>query len=240
MFSAKNLLLVSALSLLSTVGCGSVLETADSAEPPESTEEEPLGVAREGLSVGDSNLDYIKCATENGTAVLGAAKYVAFGANGSYYFKSIPAGTFTCDRSTFGGDPAEGVVKACYYANYSLVATSGNTFYSRTSSPIEFAYGGNGKFVFAKLSGYTQYTCNAATFGVSTAPNPGGSNDCYQALVGYRYAVAENGSLSGLKDTPVAYGTDGFFNFAVKSGTVTCNNQTFGDPIRGKAKACYV
>lgn len=234
MFTNKALVLVPALMFLGTLGCGSVVETA-----PGSAEGESSGTTREALRIGTSNVDYIQCATENGTAVLGAAKYVAFGANGSYFFKSMPAGTFTCDRDTFGGDPAEGVVKACYYANYSLVATSDNTFYSRTSSPIEFAYGGNGQFVFAKLSGYTSYTCNAATFGVSAPPNPGGANDCYQALVGYHYATAENGSLTGLNNTPVAYGTDGFFNFAVKSGTVACNNQTFGDPIDGKVKACY-
>ncbi len=56
---------------------------------------------------------YTYCAPENGTCSFSGTANVAFGANGSFNY-----GTFTnstaCNDSVFG-DPAYGVVKACFY-----------------------------------------------------------------------------------------------------------------------------
>jgi subtilisin family serine protease len=57
---------------------------------------------------------------------------------------------------------------------------------------------------------------------------------------GYTWCATENGqcSLSGTSD--VAYGASGRFNYKTGlSGTIACNNATFGDPIYGTVKACY-
>src|SRR5258706_16345383 len=37
----------------------------------------------------------------------------------------------------------------------------------------------------------------------------------------------------------VAYGANGAFNYKTATGSIACNNATFGDPIFGTVKACY-
>jgi prepilin-type N-terminal cleavage/methylation domain-containing protein len=52
--------------------------------------------------------------------------------------------------------------------------------------------------------------------------------------------AAEGGgcTIAGVKS--VAYGANGKFNIkANASGTISCNNTTFGDPISGVRKSCY-
>jgi cellulase/cellobiase CelA1 len=44
--------------------------------------------------------------------------------------------------------------------------------------------------------------------------------------------------FSGARD--VAYGADGKFYHQTATNSISCNNETFGDPIRGTRKACYV
>lgn len=39
---------------------------------------------------------------------------VAYGANGLFFYRALTNGT-ACDNTTFGGDPAPGFGKACYY-----------------------------------------------------------------------------------------------------------------------------
>jgi hypothetical protein len=50
----------------------------------------------------------------------------------------------------------------------------------------------------------------------------------------------EGQSFTVPADTRVAYGANGVFHFKTLSGTVQCDNATFGDPIFGIVKACYV
>jgi hypothetical protein len=38
----------------------------------------------------------------------------------------------------------------------------------------------------------------------------------------------------------VAFGANGLFNYATENNGVACSNATFGDPINGAAKACYI
>ncbi len=195
------------------------------------------------------NMDLIPCATEGGTCTVGqGGKYAAFGVEGQLVFQAMPAGTFTCDRATFGNrDPAVGTGKTCYFANYSWLADENQKFtpYSLTgvTGPVNVAFGANGKFLYATLDGLTQYTCSKSLFpGEDLAPNV--QRACYLGLSGYHWVSNEryDGTtvLKGLNKTPVAYGANGYFKFAVVTGDSPCNNETFGDPSFGVVKACYV
>jgi hypothetical protein len=57
---------------------------------------------------------------------------------------------------------------------------------------------------------------------------------------GYAFCAAENGtcSFSGTKN--VAYGANGKFAYKTATNGIACNNVTFGDPIAGTVKACYM
>ncbi len=66
------------------------------------------------------------CAAEWNACTLPEARYVAYGANGKYVVKSFPAGSVSCNNTTFG-DPLQGTVKACYLSK----AAPDAFFYSR-------------------------------------------------------------------------------------------------------------
>ena len=72
---------------------------------------------------------------------------------------------------------------------------------------------------------------------IATSADTGGDD----GPVGYTFCADENQrcNFSGTKD--VAYGAQNMFNYkhGVSDG-IECNNDTFGDPIYGATKACYV
>ena len=53
------------------------------------------------------------CATEDGTCTFNGMQTIAYGARGSYVFRSF-TGTTACTTAAFGSDPLFGVQKACY------------------------------------------------------------------------------------------------------------------------------
>jgi hypothetical protein len=57
--------------------------------------------------------DWVKCADENGVCSLGGTYTVAYGANGSFRYKTA-TGAVACNNTTFT-DPLTGALKACYY-----------------------------------------------------------------------------------------------------------------------------
>jgi hypothetical protein len=180
-------------------------------------------------------MDFFQCATEGGTCVAQGVKYLAFGANGSFLFRtSFSFSNISCDRATFGGDPAVGVTKACYFANYEFPVPE-NSSSSSGGAPRNIAFGANGAFNFLTING--TYTCNTATFG---DPIQGVTKACYQALSDHGFAGTEGDTLTGLNKTPVAYGANGAFVFTVATGSLGCNNSAFGsDPAVGITKSCY-
>jgi len=183
----------------------------------------------------DSAMEYFPCAPE-GAACLGAnGHYAAFGANGSFIFTVLQSDTATCDVGTFGGDPAPGVVKACYFANYRRVAAE-NATRPFPAGGAEIAYGANGVFTFRVISGL--FACNNATFG---DPIPGQVKACYIANPDYQVGVGEGGNMTNLPpNTPVAYGARGRYVYRMASGSIACTNATFGsDPAPGTSKVCY-
>jgi galactan endo-beta-1,3-galactanase len=69
---------------------------------------------------------------------------------------------------------------------------------------------------------------------VGRSVNAGISSSDYDFCANEREACV----FSGTRD--VAYGADGQFNHRTATNRINCNNETFGDPIRGTKKACYV
>jgi hypothetical protein len=180
------------------------------------------------------SLDYFQCGIESETCFWFGEKYVAYGANGSFIFKSI-TDSRPCTNETFGGDPAVGVVKACYFANYRLSAGENHLGRLPSGTPFNVAYGANGVFNFRTLSG--DYNCDNTTFG---DPIAGVVKACYLPLPDYNFGAVEAGVLSGLNNTPVAYGANGHFVYQVRSGSMPCTNEEFGtDPAVGTVKLCY-
>lgn len=96
------------------------------------------------------------------------------------------------------------------------------------------AYGAGTSFVYATFPG--DFECTKAQFGAD--PKSGKTNSCY--ISQYTHLVDENqiGTATG----SVAFGAKGKFNFLnfASPTQFACNDQTFGDPISGVPKACYV
>ena len=58
---------------------------------------------------------------------------------------------------------------------------------------------------------------------------------------GYTFAVNEGGTVNVSGTVNIAYGANGKFEFLKNvSANTPCNNATFGDPIPGVKKACYI
>jgi hypothetical protein len=77
-------------------------------------------------------------------------------------------------------------------------------------------------------------------FAMPARRRPSPPKACYRTLPSYNIAASQNGALSGLNQTSVAYGANGAFTFQVLSGSAACTTATFGyDPAPGIAKTCY-
>ena len=153
------------------------------------------------LSAG-SIAGYTFCAGEYQNCVLSGTMDVAYGAQGSYLFRSGMSGTIGCWNSTFGGaDPAYGATKGCYVrpqggggpASFTYCASE-----SQNCSPsgvVDVAYGAVGSFVFKSgVSG--AFACALATFG--SDPAYGWNKSCYTRPSGGGVAYeAESASLGG-------------------------------------------
>jgi YVTN family beta-propeller protein len=115
-------------------------------------------------------------------------------------------------------------------------ASQGGTCTLPAGTPARVFYGAGSTWaVRAGVVG--SLACNVATFG---DPAPGVTKAC-RYLAATRCA-SENGSCSVPTGTTatVYYGANGrFFARGGSSGSVACNNATFGDPIAGTAKACW-
>jgi hypothetical protein len=112
------------------------------------------------------------CTTEGSTCSLSAnhVNVVAYGADGAYYYKDV-LGSVSCDNTTFGGDPAPNVQKACFSMadppGYLYCVIEGGTCPSLDDSNI--AYGADGRFYY-KYGVSGSVPCNNATFGGDPAP----------------------------------------------------------------------
>jgi hypothetical protein len=186
---------------------------------------------------------WAQCAVENGTCAVSGNSVIAFGAGGRFNYVGASSAT-TCGTAVFG-DPASGVVKACYLesapptANIWARCASENGTCS-FSGVLTVAYGANGSYKYATLGGGTG--CNSSVFG---DPTPGTAKACL--LVGapptfttWTTCAAENGACAFAGTHGVAYGDNGRYFYGTFTGGTACTNTVFGDPAGGTAKACYV
>jgi fibronectin type 3 domain-containing protein len=98
-------------------------------------------------------------------------------------------------------------------------------------------YGANGSYYYQTVTNGT--ACNNATFG---DPIVGTYKACYTAPVpptSWTKCSDEHGTCSFSGTATVAYGANGKFYYQTITGSVSCSNDVFGDPIYGTFKACY-
>ena len=124
-------------------------------------------VANGSSSAGPAG--YTWCAGENGSYTFSQTVDVAYGANGTFVYKTGVSGTIAFNNATFG-DPIVGVAKAGYYKVSGIAGPAGYTWCASENGSYTFnqtvdvAYGANGAFVYKSgVSG--TITFNNATFG---------------------------------------------------------------------------
>ncbi|MEV4513171.1 alpha-L-rhamnosidase C-terminal domain-containing protein [Dactylosporangium sp. NPDC049525] len=118
-----------------------------------------------------------KCAGETGTCAFSGTQTVAYGAAGRYAYATLTGGT-TCGNGVFG-DPIPNVSKSCYLlapppANTTWTQCATETATCAFAGAATAAYGANGQFKYATLSGGT--ACGNGVFG---DPVPGTGKACY-------------------------------------------------------------
>ena len=183
------------------------------------------------------------CAAESGTCAANGSSVIAFGAGSRFNYTSAASAT-SCSDSVFG-DPNVGVVKWCY-AETAAPATdiwpqcASENGSCSFSGFMTVAFGANGNYKYATLAGGTP--CTDAVFG---DPDVGTVKTCY--LVGppptfatWTTCSTENGTCSFTGTREVAFGADGQYFYGSFTGSAPCNDATFGDPIFGTVKNCYV
>ena len=156
--------------------------------------------------------------------------------------------------AAFGGGPTGSTASSVpmnvdyvrvYYANGSggtnwtnCAGENGTCSFSGTQ---QVRYG-SGNFYSARTA-TGSIACNNATFG---DPNFGVAKTCdYRStvgngsfdLTGWTQCAGENGTCSA--SGQVIFGANGWFSQRSSSGSIACNNATFGDPAYGVSKACY-
>ncbi|MEY9968299.1 hypothetical protein ABIA33_006383 [Streptacidiphilus sp. MAP12-16] len=117
------------------------------------------------------------CASENGSCSFAGVMTVAFGANGTYNYATLPNGA-ACTNAVFG-DPAPGAVKSCYltaappsFTNWTSCAAENGT--CSFSGQHEVAYGAGGQYYYRTVTDSTG--CSNAVFG---DPIPGTAKSCF-------------------------------------------------------------
>lgn len=177
-------------------------------------------------------------ANEGGSANVNGE--IAYGANGLFTYKKFN-GFYTCNTTTFGGDPVPGVNKSCYLAlpGYARVAEEGGSF-TLSNGNQSVAYGAQGHYVFKVMTG-VQLSCGVAFFG--SDPAPGFLKSCYVKA----HSFGPNEGQTFGPPLPNNWwrfyygsGLNGAFIERQFPGGGTCNNASFGaDPHSGATKHCF-
>ncbi|GAA4259434.1 hypothetical protein GCM10022255_084020 [Dactylosporangium darangshiense] len=184
-----------------------------------------------------------RCATETGTCAFTGTQTVAYGAAGQYRYAALTGGT-ACGNRVFG-DPLPNVSKACYLiapppANTTWTRCASETGTCAFAGSATVAYGASGQFRFATLTGGT--ACGNAVFG---DPAPNTAKACYLAgpppgTTTWTPCAAETRTCAFTGTREVAFGAAGQYAYRRITAGTPCDNATFGDPIPGTPKSCYV
>lgn len=151
---------------------------------------------------------WVPCAREDGYCDLPYPTTVRFGADGRY-LEARASGGIECSRRRFGGDPASGRIKTCFY----LAGRPDPGYFGGRADPGYFG----GRPMPRREPEY--------------AYRPRGER--------WVYCAPENGTCSVPYPTRVRYGAAGRFAETRTGGAIPCINDVFGDPIDGVEKACF-
>ena len=104
--------------------------------------------------------DWTFCAWEGATCTFSGTQEVRYGANGSYFYRTVSNGT-ACTNNVFG-DPTVGIVKNCAVrSDWTLCAAEGG--FCAFAGTQQVRYGANGVYSYRTLSGGT--ACTNSVFG---------------------------------------------------------------------------
>jgi uncharacterized protein YjdB len=210
---------------------------------------------------------YTYCSDEGETCTYTGTVDIAYGADGQFnYLYDQSSGSCDCNNDTFG-DPIYGVRKACYVKPIGDVSVAGvtvspttasigvgattqltatvspsnatNKNVSWSSSDPAVATVDSSGLVAGVAEGSATITVTTEDGGFAATANVTVSSD---QSTDYTYCSDEGETCTYTGTVDIAYGADGQFNYLYNqsSGSIGCNNSTFGDPIYGVRKACYV
>lgn len=204
---------------------------------------------------------WIKCANEWETCNFSGTKQVRYGANNSYAYKTV-TGPVACHNDVFG-DPAYGLTKTCEYAQITVTPAptpapvpaptpSPTPMPSYTNCAVEGAtcsftgtrqvrYGANGSYTYKTATG--SISCTNGVFG---DPIPGIVKSCGYAesstpepvIETWANCATEGGACNFSGTRSVRYGANNNYAYKTATGSISCNNAVFGDPVYGIAKSC--
>ena len=157
---------------------------------------------------------YTYCAAEYQNCALSGAMDVAYGAQGSFVYRSSLTATVACTNATFGTDPAYGSTKGCYVRPHggggpeSFTYCSGEGQSCATNGAVDVAYGAVGQFAY-KTGIVGSIACNNGSFGdvaygwskaCYTRPSGGGvAYEAEAAAIGGAASIANCPSCAGAK-----------------------------------------
>ncbi len=155
--------------------------------------------------------EWVFCADEGDTCTFSGTRTVRYGADGEYNYLEA-TGSISCNNSTFG-DPINGTVKQCHYSSGGTVPT--DTPVVPTDTPV----------------GPTDTP-------VAPTDTPVGPTATVPPEE-WVFCADEGDTCTFSGTRTVRYGADGQYNYLEATGSISCNNSTFGDPINGTVKQCH-
>ena len=214
------------------------------------------------VTVVNPTSDWTFCAAEGGVCAFTGTEEVRYGANGSYFYKTLTGGT-ACTNSVFG-DPIAGTAKHCALRMTAAsnvltftISAAANPVPALTSlAPTSTPAGGaaftltvNGSnFVGTSQvrwngAGRTTTFVNAgqvtAAIPASDIVTPGSAPvTVVTPTSDWTICAAEGGVCAFTGTEEVRYGANGSYFYKSLTGGTACTNSVFGDPIVGTAKHC--
>jgi len=179
--------------------------------------------------------EWTQCAVENGTCTVPSTTIVVYGAVNGYLYQEV-TGSIGCNNGVWT-DPSYGNVKSCHYKNipYTWVqcASENGTCSFIGSTIVSYTVAGVG----THWGAFTNSTpCNNSVFG---DPAYGHVKTCYYLVESdWTTCAQEHGTCNLNGTTVIRFGNPGTYNYMETSGSVGCNDQTFGDPEVGTVKHC--
>lgn len=206
----------------------------------------PASLRSQADPVGPTGSTY--CAGEGKLCQFSGTKVVAYGLNGSYFYRAA-TGSVQCNNLVFN-DPLFGTIKSCFVLDQAVpVGPAGTVFCALDgqtcgfNNPHQVSYGQNGSFKM--ITAPTSVQCVASAF---SDPVGSANKACFVSLdsnvpIGpesYLFCARDGERCNYSGTRSVAYGAAGKFEYKRLAQGTDCNSTVFPDPIPGTAKACFV